>query len=55
MHGKSLDKRLVLAEILRQFDVWESADQLPKGTADNAEKLFAAINRAFDNEAEKKS
>lgn len=55
VHGKSLDKRLVLAEVLRQFDGWESADNLPKGTADNAEKLFAAINRAFSEEQAKKS
>jgi len=48
-HNRSLDKRMVLAEMLQRFDPWESADSLPKGTVAHAEKLFEAINRAFGN------
>lgn len=44
---KELDKRRVMAEILRRFDGWEKASDLPKGTAARAEKLFNAINNAF--------
>jgi len=47
-HGhKKLDKRCVMAEILRRFDGWEKVSDLPKGTAARAEKLFTAINSAF--------
>ncbi len=48
---KNLDKRRVLAEILRRFDSWEKVSDLPKGTAARAERLFNAINRAFKPEA----
>ena len=47
-HGhKELDKRRVLAEMLKQFDGWTTVDDLPKGTAGKAEKLFQKINLAF--------
>src|SRR5436190_21457277 len=44
---KELDKRRVMAEILRRFDGWEKVSDLPEGTAARAESLFNAINRAF--------
>jgi hypothetical protein len=44
---KELDKRRVMSEILRRFDDWEKASDLPKGTVAKAEKLFKAINNAF--------
>lgn len=47
VHKLSLDKRRVLGEMLKQFDTWKTADDLPKSTVEAAEKLFAAINRAF--------
>lgn len=46
---KELDKRRVMAEILRRFDGWDKVSDLPKGTAARAEKLFQAINSAFEN------
>jgi hypothetical protein len=46
-HGKTLDKKLVLTEMLKQFDSWSKLSDLPKGTAASAEKLFKAINGAF--------
>jgi hypothetical protein len=45
--GQDLDKKRVLAEMLKQFDKWEKIEDLPKGTADSATKLFKAINGAF--------
>jgi hypothetical protein len=45
---KELDKRRVMAEMLRHFDGWEKIENLPKGTAARAEKLFEAINGAFN-------
>ncbi len=49
---KELDKRRVMAEILRRFDGWEKLSDLPKGTAARAEKLFGAINSAFERAPE---
>jgi hypothetical protein len=49
-HGKNLDKKLVLTEMLREFDKWSKVSDLPKGTAANSEKLFKSINAAFDVE-----
>ncbi len=49
---KELDKRRVMAEILRRFDTWEKVSDLPKGTAARAEKLFGAINAAFGSAPE---
>jgi hypothetical protein len=46
-HGKSLDKKLVLSEMLREFDRWTKLSDLPKGTAVSSEKLFTSINSAF--------
>jgi predicted ATP-dependent endonuclease of OLD family len=46
---KQLDKRQVLAQILRRFDSWEKVSDLPKGTLAKAEKLFKAINSAFED------
>jgi energy-coupling factor transporter ATP-binding protein EcfA2 len=43
-----LDKRRVMSEILRRFDGWKKVSDLPTGTAVKAEKLFKAINTAFD-------
>jgi len=42
-----LDKRRVMSEILRRFDGWHKISDLPKGTAESAEKLFKTINAAF--------
>lgn len=44
---KEFDKRRVVAEILRRFDDWKTASDLPRGTATRAEKLFKTINSAF--------
>jgi len=50
-HGHSeLDKRRVMGEMLKVFDGWKTIADLPKGTAQNAEKLFASINKAFGAE-----
>ncbi|PDT15506.1 hypothetical protein CO670_17165 [Rhizobium sp. J15] len=46
-HGRTLDKKLVLTEMLKQFDSWSKLSDLPKGTTASAEKLFKAINGAF--------
>jgi hypothetical protein len=45
---KELDKRRVMSEILRRFDGWRKVSDLPAATAGKAEKLFIAINTAFD-------
>jgi hypothetical protein len=44
---KELNKRRVMAELLRRFDSWKRVADLPEGTAIKAEKLFTAINNAF--------
>lgn len=44
---KELDKRKVMGEMLRRFDTWRVAKDLPKDTAAKAEKLFKAINATF--------
>jgi AAA ATPase domain len=47
-HGlKGLDKQRVMNEMLRVFDGWKMPADLPAGTAQRAEKLFATINQAF--------
>lgn len=46
-HGKDLDKKVVLSEMLRDFDSWGKMSDLPKGSAVSAEKLFKSINAAF--------
>jgi hypothetical protein len=49
---KELDKRRVMAEMLRRFDDWKKVSDLPQGTADRAEHLFKAINTAFGDAGE---
>ncbi len=48
-HGRDLDKKLVLREILKDFDDWKDIKVLPNGTAAHAEKLFNRIDAAFLN------
>lgn len=43
-HGRSLDKKLMLTEMLKVFDSWQKVDDLPDGVADTSEKLFTAVN-----------
>ncbi len=48
-HGyKELDKRRIMNVMLKEFDTWKSADDLPQGTAKKAEKLFKTLNEAFE-------
>ena len=49
-HGRDLDKKHVLKEMLKDFDGWKDVKDLPKGTAANAEKLFKKIEASFMNE-----
>jgi predicted ATP-dependent endonuclease of OLD family len=44
---EELDKRRVMAELLRRFDGWEKPSDLPSGVLTKAQKLFTAINTAF--------
>lgn len=46
-YGKDFDKSRVVAEMLKRFDAWRKAKDLPPGTADTAEQLFKTINNAF--------
>lgn len=46
-YGKDFDKSRVVAEMLKRFDAWRKAKDLPSGTADTAEQLFKTINTAF--------
>jgi hypothetical protein len=46
--GNKLDKGRVVAEMLKRFDTWREASDLPTGTADRAAQLFKTINAAFD-------
>jgi energy-coupling factor transporter ATP-binding protein EcfA2 len=47
-HGLSgLDKQRLMNEMLKVFDCWHKPGDLPEGTAEKAEKLFATINQAF--------
>lgn len=46
-YGYDFDKSRVVAEMLRRFDGWREAKDLPPGTADMAEQLFKTINTAF--------
>jgi hypothetical protein len=41
------DKGRVAAEMLKRFDTWREAKDLPQGTADKAEQLFKTVNAAF--------
>lgn len=42
-----LDKGLIMAEMLKRFDSWRKAEDLPGDTAQRAEKLIGSINAAF--------
>ncbi len=46
-HGRDLNKKIVLTEILKDFDRWKELRDLPKGVAANAERLFKKVNGAF--------
>lgn len=48
---KELDKRRVMAEVLRRFDAWKKLSDLPEGTAARAENLFKVVNNAFGDGA----
>lgn len=43
-----LDKKRIMGELWKQFDTWESVDDLPQHTAGRAEKVFKAINSSFE-------
>ncbi len=47
-HGRDLDKKHVLKEMLKDFDGWKEIKDLPRDTAAKAEKLFKKIDAAFD-------
>ena len=47
-YGYEFDKGRVVAEMLKRFDHWREAKDLPPGTADRAAQLFKTINAAFD-------
>lgn len=49
-HNRDLDKKLVLREMLNDFDQWTKVSDLPDGVADRAEALFSKINAAFEAE-----
>jgi hypothetical protein len=42
-----LDKGLLMNQLLKRFNGWTNASQLPAETADRSEKLFKSINQAF--------
>lgn len=46
--GYEFDKGRVVAEMLKRFETWRRAEDLPAGTAGRAEQLFHTINAAFD-------
>lgn len=45
--SKELDKRRVMAEMLKRFDEWKTLGDLPGDTAKLAEKLIGKINATF--------
>ncbi len=49
--GRDLKKKDVLVEMLKEFDGWTTVDDLPAGTAANAEHLFKKVNAAFGVES----
>ncbi|MFB2765747.1 hypothetical protein, partial [Marinobacter shengliensis] len=49
--GRDLKKKEVLVEMLKEFDGWTTVDDLPAGTAANAENLFKKVNAAFGVES----
>ena len=46
-YGQALNKKLVLIEMLKEFDSWKDIEDLPEGVAAIAEKLFKTINASF--------
>jgi hypothetical protein len=44
---QELDKGLMMNQLMKHFDNWKTASDLPVGTADCAEKLFKSINASF--------
>jgi hypothetical protein len=46
----TFDKRPVIWELLKRFENWHEAKDLPDGTASKAESLFKSINKTFDLE-----
>jgi hypothetical protein len=48
---KELDKRRIMGELLKRFDTWKALKDLPPDVQGRAEKLFAAINSAFEGKA----
>ncbi len=46
-YGRDLDKGRIMGKLMNKFRSWNKLNDLPKGTADNAEKLFSKINSAF--------
>lgn len=52
-HGRELDKRRVMAEILRRFDTWSKITDLPRGTGDKAARVFTAVEKAFSGPADR--
>jgi hypothetical protein len=46
-HQREFDKTRVVAEMLKRFDTWSEAKDLPPHTAEKAERLFKTINNAF--------
>jgi len=47
-YGYKFDKGRVVAEMLKRFDNWREAKDLPPSTADKAAQLFKTTNAAFD-------
>ena len=45
---EKLDKGRIRKELLCRFDQWQRLSDLPEGTAEAAERLFGAINAAFE-------
>jgi len=46
---KSLDKRTVMSVMWNRFDGWKTLSDLPNEAVSRAEKVFKAINSAFDS------
>lgn len=46
-YNYDFDKSRVVAEMLKRFDGWREAKDLPPETADKAEQLFKTINTVF--------
>jgi hypothetical protein len=47
-YGYELDKRRVVAEMLKRFEGWREVKDLSPSTAERAEQLFKTSNAAFD-------